>query len=370
MAATTSLTQGGSLQEGPPQSPPGKLVLAIDVIRHGDRTPEVPIPTVKYSWPEGLGQLTPTGILQEKELGDKLKKRYAQQQLFFDSQNLEMLHVFCSGYGRTITSASSFLMGLFPHGTQPGRMPCEYQQNISLDTLFGADDFMVPDNSNGSFDFAAYAQANVFTTPEWQNAEKALQPHFAEWSTLTGKTITKLYDLKSLGDTLDISEKNGAPLPVGLSSEDRKSIIKAGEWAYWHLYQNQTLSQAASARLLQSIESYLQGAVQSTQPLKYILYSAHSSTLMAVLNALGAPLQAVPPYASDFNLSLYDQGNGSYALQFSYNDRPVTLPCTNSASCSLAQFHALVVQAMAALTTLQSEFPPAVPTAAGASSSK
>jgi hypothetical protein len=88
-----------------------------------------------------------------------------------------------------------------------------------------------------------------------------------------------------------------------------------------------------------------------------MLYSAHSSTLMALLSALGAPLTAVPPYAADFTITLYDQGNQQYILKLTYNDTDVTLPISSRSTCSLDQFHTLAQQAMQQLTTVQSNYP-------------
>ncbi len=42
-----------------------KLIFAVDIIRHGDRTPMIELPKDPYVWPEGLGHLTAKGRQQE-----------------------------------------------------------------------------------------------------------------------------------------------------------------------------------------------------------------------------------------------------------------------------------------------------------------
>ena len=42
----------------------GKLIFAIDIVRHGDRTPIIVSPEMEKVWPQGVGQLTPTGMRQ------------------------------------------------------------------------------------------------------------------------------------------------------------------------------------------------------------------------------------------------------------------------------------------------------------------
>ena len=54
----------------------GTLIFAIDIIRHGDRTPMIASPEMQKIWPQGLGQLTPKGMRQEYELGKRLRELY------------------------------------------------------------------------------------------------------------------------------------------------------------------------------------------------------------------------------------------------------------------------------------------------------
>lgn len=56
-------------------------ILSKKVYRHGDRSPAVLYPTSTTDplfWPNGLGQLTPRGQLQQIRLGKYLRERYAE----------------------------------------------------------------------------------------------------------------------------------------------------------------------------------------------------------------------------------------------------------------------------------------------------
>ena len=93
----------------------GKLVFAIDIVRHGDRTPLIASPEMKKIWPQGVGQLTPTGMRQEYDLGKILRQRYVNEyHLLPKHYDTNAMSVRSSGIARTMMSAQSILFGLYP----------------------------------------------------------------------------------------------------------------------------------------------------------------------------------------------------------------------------------------------------------------
>jgi len=57
-----------------------------------------------------------------------------------------------------------------------------------------------------------------------------------------------------------------------------------------------------------------------------------------VMSALHAPLNTIPPYASDLNFSLYQNDLEQYFVTVTYNDRPIYIPGCSSKICQLDQF--------------------------------
>ena len=108
------------------------------------------------------------------------------------------------------------------------------------------------------------------------------------------------------------------------------------------------MGQTAAANLLQEITTSFQIAAQPNQPpLHYRVYCAHDSTLLVALTALGAvtPLTTIPPYASDLNIELFDEGSGTYTVQVMLNDQPVILSCSGKNTCTLDQLKTLSQEA-------------------------
>ncbi|MFN7095913.1 MAG: histidine phosphatase family protein [Burkholderiales bacterium] len=85
------------------------LIFAIDIIRHGDRTPVIELPKAPHSWPEGLGELTAIGLRQEFELGSQLRKQYIDQtKLLHHDYSNASVYVRSTDYNRTLMSAEAF----------------------------------------------------------------------------------------------------------------------------------------------------------------------------------------------------------------------------------------------------------------------
>ena len=336
---------------------PGKLIFAIDIIRHGDRTPLSNIPTVEHVWPEGLGQLTTLGMAQEYALGQEMRKRYITQGHFLPESYVPgSIYVRSTDFDRTLVSAQSLLLGLFPLGTGPTGLPEKYQP-VPIHTIpFITEDILIPDD-NVAFNYNTLLQRYVSmpkSSEEWHQKEKALKSKFPQWSAATGRPISSLYDLKSLSDALSLNQAHHVPMPANLSADDVSTITTVGQWALYTAFQNKVLGQVTGANLLHQISDYLKAAaITPHQPLKYVLYSAHETTILGQLSALGAPLSEVPPFASDLNIRLFKQGSGKYVVTVTLNNKPIILPCSNSDTCSLDQFESLAQQAVDQLKKFQ-----------------
>ncbi|HVT62082.1 MAG TPA: histidine phosphatase family protein, partial [Legionellaceae bacterium] len=98
----------------------GTLIFAIDLVRHGDRTPLIPSSAMEKIWPQGPGQLTPKGMYQAYELGKILRQHYVDEYHLLPKQyDSKIMTVRSSNMKRTMMSAQSILFGLYPLGTGP-----------------------------------------------------------------------------------------------------------------------------------------------------------------------------------------------------------------------------------------------------------
>ncbi|CAM2943826.1 histidine phosphatase family protein [Legionella worsleiensis] len=325
-----------------------RLVFAIDIIRHGDRTPIYSLPAVTYSWPEGPGQLTAEGMKQEYNLGEALRKKYIEQtHLLPEHYEYGTLFVRSTDYERTLMSAQSFLLGLYPQGTGPRTsgstspaLPHAFQPLPIFSAPSQYDEMILPHLSKEEYE--TLMQNHVYSTQEWQEKNNALKNKYPLWSQLTGVTIHALEDLQPLGDTLYIHQIHQAPMPAGLSATDIQTIIATSNWVFTAQLKPKEIANAYSTKMMTNIANFLEKGSKQNTRLKYVLLSAHDTTVAGALSFLGAPLNTPPPYAANLNFSLYEKGTNYYTVKVTYNNEPVFIPGCDSMECELNQFVSLI----------------------------
>lgn len=318
------------------------LIFAVDVIRHGDRTPFKTIPTAPSTWPQGYGELTAIGINQEYQLGEKWRALYIDKWHLLPPQyTVGTIYVRSTDINRTLMSAQTALLGLYSPGTGPalpdGKPAAPYGiQPIPIHTVAPeTDSLLIPDYDK--VNYQQLLERYVFSSPEWKEKAAELQPKFAQWSAATGIEITNLIQLESLADTIFIYQRYQIPLPSGITN-DTRTIVDAGQWVLAETYKPKEIGHATGGTLLKEIAGYLQAASEEKSPLKYVLFSAHDTTLLSALSCLGKPLTGPPPYASDLKFALFKTDHNGFRVEIRYNDQTVNISSSGGDSLSLPEF--------------------------------
>jgi lysosomal acid phosphatase len=318
-----------------------KLIFALDLIRHGDRTPVIAIPAANYEWQEGQGQLTAIGMRQEYLLGRTLRQRYVEtEHLLPETYRAGTLYVRSTDYDRTLMSAQSLLMGLYPAGTSPHAegqgLPHAIQPIPVHSAPVDQDKVILHHLTNEESD--VLLKKYLYATPEWKQKEAALIPHYKRWSEATGVTIQSLEDVTYVGDALAIHCLHHLPMPAALTEEDINTIIETNEWLFKIESHTIAIAAAHSRQLMTNIANYLQRGTNTKAPLKFVLLSAHDSTIASVMSLMSVPPANTPPYASDLNFSLYESGSQHYVVKVTYNGTPVSIPACGGTVCPLQKF--------------------------------
>ena len=93
------------------------LVQAQVITRHGARTPLTKTAATLF---EGGAVLTPIGQLQQYNLGAWLRETY-REALHLETYDSKNIHLQSSDFDRTVVSASSLALGLFPSTSRVGQ---------------------------------------------------------------------------------------------------------------------------------------------------------------------------------------------------------------------------------------------------------
>ncbi|MDF1678056.1 MAG: histidine phosphatase family protein [Legionellaceae bacterium] len=324
-----------------------KLIFAIDLVRHGDRTPLIDSPEMQKIWPYGTKQLTPQGMRQAYDLGQVLRERYVtQSHLLPEHYDVNAMNVRASNSARTMMTAQSVLLGLYPLGTGPMLNESVHAlpqglQPIPIDTVPRTQDKLLVPN----YDKAKHKQlleAYIFNTPEWIQKDNLLRPNYKNWGRVLGMDITSLFDLIHVSDRLYVEKLYGIELPAGLHVKDFAMIMDTGKWALLRIFNHPQLAVAEGGQLAQTIKQELNLAAKQKRPLRYLLFVAHDTTLSTQLNLLGQHIDDVPPYVSDIHYALFDMGASNYKVRVTYNQKPLYIEHCGGTSCALNEFVSLI----------------------------
>jgi len=138
---------------------------------------------------------------------------------------------------------------------------------------------------------------------------------------------------------------HGYNIPYNISDELLWEVMREGEWQYGqgYVYPNRIDYSKVGIGLFMSEYLNVFNSVRNNpnNPLRFTLYSAHDTTIMPVLNALGAWDQIWPTFAS-FIVSEYYDGPGN-PVRILYNGKPIKLPdCQYQEFCPFDTFTRIV----------------------------
>ena len=362
----------------------GTLVQVQVVARHGARTP---LTKQAKALLEGGATLTSIGELEHYRLGAWLRHRYATV-LGIERYDSGVVHLQSSDFDRTLASASSLALGLFPRQAR--------------DPIVGQGDSLLPDKVSpanvpvhsvkrtNDIDIRAYSncplihdrleglyESDSFKT--LQASHEALLTKLAKHVSFTAfreGTIIPLRELWNVYDLINVAKTEcaanvTAPACQALPDPEIRNFLSDAEWeqtvvlahAAEHLKFGRNNTQAlVGGNLLRTVLARMgakpEGDINNDRRRsltsstaddldKFVLYSGHYPTVLGIFASLdllsmnpsaAVAKESIPNYASAFIFELWKTEKGSFEVVASFKDGdsqtgepdPIALPCEGS----------------------------------------
>ncbi|RLN88931.1 hypothetical protein BBJ28_00013713, partial [Nothophytophthora sp. Chile5] len=307
-------------------------------------------------WP--CGQLTAKGIEMMRRKGEALRGRYAS--FLADIDPIRDVHVQSTNIRRTIRSAQSLLVGMFPAyflnvdaenqlstNTALASDSQNFLANIpAMQTRKRAGEFVIhADDSNSlapQHSYELYKDLGKMLADELrQHAPSGFAKASQRISQVIGAESSKLVAWTGLREVLVCRQAHGLAFPDGLDQKLFAQICDYDAWLWHHLYGKREFCRSSFRAGVQRIYSYLNDVRENRSGHKFSLFSAHDNSLVAFVNALQLQVPAViPPYGAMLVFEVFrHRVTGEFFLKASFEGAEVTFAGhEHSALCPFAVF--------------------------------
>ncbi|XP_066485264.1 prostatic acid phosphatase-like [Tiliqua scincoides] len=332
-----------------------QLKFVLLVMRHGDRTPISTYPNDPHkedTWKQGYGQLTRLGMKQQFRLGKFIRKTYSS--LLSAEYLPKEIYIRSTDFDRTIMSAQANLAGLFPpNGWQIWNHKIHWQP-VPVHTVPLKDEKLLHFPLRDCKRFKILLKETM-GAKEVQDKVKSNMKLFATLAGHTGYDVKTLLDfnnnkLYNIYDALHVQKIHGLNLPSWATTDIMQQtgkVLMYGLTAMFGVHGREEKSRLQGGVLVKDILEKISEAAQSATKRKMIMYSAHDTTIVALLSALNVFNGMPPSYAACYFFELYQESDGGYTIKMKFRNgrdkepAPVILPgCTEA--CPLEKFKQLV----------------------------
>ncbi|XP_062514774.1 uncharacterized protein LOC134190336 [Corticium candelabrum] len=307
-----------------------KLELVSMVFRHGDRSPVVTFPSDPYQeshWPQGFGQLTQLGMRQQYYLGKYLRHRYmtfgSDTYLLNGTYSRDEVTIRSTDVDRTLMSVESQMAAFYkPVGKQ------EFLKNLSwqpvpIHTVPVSEDSLL---RAYSMDCPRYKQlkAEKRNDDDWLQIMRENKQLLKSVQSYTGVDYSIDPDnVYEIVDPLFCELQHGLKLPAWCTNTTFAVLKNMSTFGVFKMFEGREINRLTSGVFINHIITDMQEKRESkkSHTKKLLVYSAHDTTVAAILSGLGVYDKEIPPYASIVMIELYSD-NGKYFVKVFYHKGP------------------------------------------------
>lgn len=284
------------------------------------------------------GQLTNYGYKQHLANAVNFKQSYAS--LLPAKFDKDQITIRSTDVPRTLQSAQALLRGLYPWVDR-----LNSSEIIDFTTVDAAREYLYPNTGNCP-KLGAY-EAQSKTTDEYKRwVDDHLMPTMTQVSTYYGLPMNQMPSPINVFDCLSAHFCHNYPVPGNLPPSLHAQVVQMLEWQYRYTYNYPdytSYGRLAMGQFYTELYNNFISALQSPQTTpKFRFFSAHDTSVMPFLAAIGAWDGIWAPYASIVQMELWTSATSTPLIRFIYNRQVLTLPGCSGQFCTFDQFTSLV----------------------------
>ncbi|VDK72801.1 unnamed protein product [Onchocerca ochengi] len=323
------------------------LLLLQAIWRHGDRAPIGSCkgcPIQQEHWPQGLGQLTVQGMIQQVKLGKIIYNRYVNSLKFLSSYyDPRQIYVRSTDVNRTLISAMANFIGFYNNPSQNERIGIDFPNitewpqgfiPVPIHTVVKNTDYVgIPDTYCPR---QKWLMKLVQQTPEWKNLVKKYTGVLEELESICKQSLS-FNDVPRCVDTFYCEKLYAFRIPVSDYQYDQLRQLSYAIQNYENGLNLQPydgidfkheIGKIRGGSIFWSILNHFDLKLYCLKPenyenshctwmnnLKYYAYSAHDTTLAALMCTLDAKHKILsdggyPKYTAAMFFELWNTTNG------------------------------------------------------------
>lgn len=306
-----------------------KLIQGNIIWRHGDRSPMYTYPNDPYKdvWTDGPYQLTEQGKYQAYNLGLLLKSKYGH--ILSKNYQSDEIFIKSTDLDRSKMSAQCVVAGLYsPSNTTEWKGRNTPWIPFPLHTTEISQDWLAniyQDPEKGCPKFHKYLDTALAN--EINEINQHYAPEFQYITKMTGVTEEiNFTNFFLLHDNLLCLQANGYTLPTWADDKIMKmfkhlaALYVATRFTDMSMIHTKLLSKLRTGVILEKVLENMIQRINGESNYSFIGYSGHDWSIASTLISMGAYNWKVPSYASCLMLDLYEETNGTYSVEFWYQN--------------------------------------------------
>eukprot|EP00727_Mastigamoeba_balamuthi_P001487 m51a1_g11335 hypothetical protein (395) ;mRNA; r:144977-146729 len=274
------------------------------------------------------GQLTLKGAMQARAVGQRMRQIYVETYGLLPRQfDPSLVYVRSTDIWRTKQTAMGHMNGLYPPETvRRGTVLRLNTAPTNIETLFPNSD---------ACPMLGRLNSKVRESQEWKSRVAGLADVRTRIDKQLGTAGMWTDQFSAHADVLHGRKCHGLDTPV--ADKDMQAIFEQADWEQTYLPDR--IPRLSMGFFLQELAEFL--STRGTSGPRYGLFSAHDSSVVALMAALGSS-ENWPPFASSVVFEQWRSREGRYFVRVQYNGELRVPRGCSSAMCPIEEFTSLV----------------------------